>query len=92
MDHLRAGRYWFDFMERLKALLPDKKLGVYTGYYYWQEFAAGVTVFFPISFMDRSLQHRSTTQSRPFGRIGRTGSSQTMGMEPCMAWKAKILT
>lgn len=38
-------RHWFDFMERLKALLPNKKLGVYTGYYYWLEFAAGVTYF-----------------------------------------------
>lgn len=38
-------RHWFDFMEKVKALLPGKKLGVYTGYYYWQEFAAGVTYF-----------------------------------------------
>jgi GH25 family lysozyme M1 (1,4-beta-N-acetylmuramidase) len=37
-------------MERLKVLLPNKKLGVYTGYYYWLEFAAGVTYFsqFPL--------------------------------------------
>ena len=38
-------RHWFDFMERIKALLPDKKLGVYTGYYYFQEFAASVNYF-----------------------------------------------
>ncbi len=38
-------KHWFDFMERLKVLLPNKKLGVYTGYYYWLEFAAGVTYF-----------------------------------------------
>lgn len=38
-------RNWFDFMERIKALLPEKKLGVYTGYYYWQEFAPGVSYF-----------------------------------------------
>jgi lysozyme len=38
-------RHWFDFMERIRALLPDKKLGVYTGYYYWQEFAAGINYF-----------------------------------------------
>jgi GH25 family lysozyme M1 (1,4-beta-N-acetylmuramidase) len=38
-------RNWHDFMERLKVLLPGKQLGVYTGYYYWQEFAAGVKYF-----------------------------------------------
>jgi lysozyme len=38
-------RHWFDFMERLKVLLPNKNLGVYTGYYYWQELAAGVSYF-----------------------------------------------
>ncbi len=38
-------KHWFTFMERLKVLLPNKKLGVYTGYYYWLEFAAGVTYF-----------------------------------------------
>ena len=41
----KGWRHWFDFMERLKVLLPDKKLGVYTGYFYWLEFAAGVTYF-----------------------------------------------
>ena len=38
-------RNWYDFMENLKVLLPNKPLGVYTGYYYWQEFAAGVNYF-----------------------------------------------
>jgi len=38
-------RNWFDFMERLKALAPEKKLGVYTGYYYWLEFAGNQTYF-----------------------------------------------
>ena len=38
-------RNWFDFMERIKTLLPEKKLGVYTGYYYFQEFAAGINYF-----------------------------------------------
>lgn len=37
--------HWYDFMERIKVLLPHKALGVYTGYYYWQEFAAGVDYF-----------------------------------------------
>ena len=27
----------YDFAERLKALLPHKQLGIYTGYYYWIE-------------------------------------------------------
>ncbi|HCR72359.1 MAG TPA: hypothetical protein DIW23_13000 [Anaerolineae bacterium] len=38
-------RHWFDFMERLRQLVPQKQLGVYTGYYYWQEFAAGISYF-----------------------------------------------
>ncbi len=38
-------KYWYDFMERLKELLPHKQLGVYTAYYYWQEFASGVKYF-----------------------------------------------
>ena len=29
---------WYRFMERLKKNLPDVKIGVYTGYYYWLEF------------------------------------------------------
>jgi len=38
-------RNWFDFMERLKILLPNKNLGVYTGYYYWQDFGGNQTYF-----------------------------------------------
>lgn len=38
-------KHWYDFMEALKALLPNKKIGVYTGYYYWNEFARGVDYF-----------------------------------------------
>lgn len=30
---------WYDFMERIKALVPNARLGVYTGYYYFNEFA-----------------------------------------------------
>lgn len=32
---------WYDFMEHLKELVPNKSLGVYTGYYYWKEFTQG---------------------------------------------------
>jgi len=37
-------------MENIRQLLPDKPLGVYTGYYYWNEFARGVDWFgqFPL--------------------------------------------
>jgi GH25 family lysozyme M1 (1,4-beta-N-acetylmuramidase) len=28
---------WYDFMEYSKQLMPQRKFGVYTGYYYWQE-------------------------------------------------------
>ncbi len=38
-------RDWYDFMEQLKILAPEKQLGVYTGYYYFNEFAFGVNYF-----------------------------------------------
>jgi lysozyme len=39
-------RNWFDFAERLKALLPHKPLGVYTGYYYWKEHISSINSYF----------------------------------------------
>lgn len=38
----KGWKNWYNFMERLKALVPDKELGVYTAYYYWLENMAGV--------------------------------------------------
>lgn len=38
-------RNWYDFMENLKLLIPSANLGVYTGYYYWNEFAYGQKYF-----------------------------------------------
>ncbi len=32
---------WYNFIERLRALAPDKKTGIYTGYYYWLENTKG---------------------------------------------------
>lgn len=37
---------WYDFMERVKALLPHKALGVYTGYYYWLENQSSLSSYF----------------------------------------------
>ena len=37
----RGWKHWYNFMERLKALTPNKELGVYTAYYYWLENMAG---------------------------------------------------
>ena len=34
---------WYDFMEYSKQLMPNRKFGVYTGYYYWQERFFGAT-------------------------------------------------
>ena len=28
---------WYDFLERLKTLVGDKEIGVYTAYYYWRD-------------------------------------------------------
>jgi len=30
---------WYDFLERLKQLVGQKEIGIYTGYYYWREHA-----------------------------------------------------
>lgn len=37
---------WYDFMERVKALLPHKQLGIYTGYFYWIEHNTGLNSYF----------------------------------------------
>lgn len=37
---------WYDFMERIKAFLPHKQLGVYTGYYYWLEHVTSINKYF----------------------------------------------
>lgn len=29
---------WYDFIESIKKSIPEISLGIYTGYYYWQEF------------------------------------------------------
>ena len=38
----RGWKHWYNFIERLKALTPNKEIGVYTAYYYWLENMAGV--------------------------------------------------
>lgn len=30
-------RHWYDFIETLKLIAPEKAIGIYTGYYYWTE-------------------------------------------------------
>jgi len=30
---------WYDFLERLKQLIGDKQIGIYTAYYYWTRYA-----------------------------------------------------
>lgn len=30
-------KYWYDFLEHLKTLVPDKEIGIYTNFYYWTE-------------------------------------------------------
>ena len=33
----KGWRHWYTFIERLKALVPGKEIGIYTAYYYWLE-------------------------------------------------------
>ncbi len=35
--------HWYDFIEELKKLAPGKKIGIYTGYYYWLEKTASAS-------------------------------------------------
>ncbi|MFN3491648.1 MAG: GH25 family lysozyme, partial [Anaerolineales bacterium] len=37
-------KHWYNFIERLKELLPSKEIGVYTAYYYWQENTVSVGI------------------------------------------------
>lgn len=37
---------WYDFAERIKSLVPNAKLGVYTGYYYWTERITSINAYF----------------------------------------------
>jgi len=42
-----GGMYnWYDFMERIRALMPNKQLGIYTGYYYWLENTKSIESYF----------------------------------------------
>jgi GH25 family lysozyme M1 (1,4-beta-N-acetylmuramidase) len=38
--------YWYDFLEYSKELMPDRKFGIYAGYYYWRERGPN-PLFFP---------------------------------------------
>ncbi|HNB42287.1 MAG TPA: glycoside hydrolase family 25 protein, partial [Anaerolineales bacterium] len=41
----KGWKNWYNFLERLKQLLPsDKEVGVYTGYYYWRENTVAVGI------------------------------------------------
>lgn len=33
----KGWKNWYTFLEKLKELMPGKKYGIYTGYYYWME-------------------------------------------------------
>lgn len=37
-------RNWYNFIVRLQELLPNKEIGVYTGYYYWKEYTLGKAI------------------------------------------------
>lgn len=41
----KGWKHWYDFLERVKQLIPaNKEIGVYTGYYYWLENTVGVSI------------------------------------------------
>lgn len=41
----KGWKNWYNFLERVKQLIPsDKEVGVYTGYYYWRENTVAVGI------------------------------------------------
>lgn len=41
----KGWKHWYNFLERVKQLIPaNKEIGVYTGYYYWRENTVGVGI------------------------------------------------
>ena len=36
-------RKWYDFLERLKELVPEKEIAIYTAFYYWRDNAPSAT-------------------------------------------------
>lgn len=41
----KGWKNWYNFLERVKQLIPSgKEIGVYTGYYYWRENTIGVGI------------------------------------------------
>lgn len=41
----KGWKNWYNFLERVKELIPaGKEIGVYTGYYYWRENTVGVGI------------------------------------------------
>lgn len=41
----KGWKNWYNFLERVKELIPTgKEIGVYTGYYYWRENTVGVGI------------------------------------------------
>ncbi len=39
----KGWRKWYDFLERLKQLVGDKEIAIYTAYYYWRDNAPNAT-------------------------------------------------
>ncbi len=37
-------RHWYTFLERIKELVPNKEVGIYTAYYYWVQNTQGVGI------------------------------------------------
>lgn len=37
----KGWKRWYDFIERVKSVRPNAKIGIYTGYYYWTEYTIG---------------------------------------------------
>ena len=41
----KGWKHWYNFLERVKQLIPsNKEIGVYTGYYYWRENTVAVGI------------------------------------------------
>jgi GH25 family lysozyme M1 (1,4-beta-N-acetylmuramidase)/uncharacterized protein YgiM (DUF1202 family) len=52
----KGWKHWYDFLERVKQLIPSsKEIGVYTGFYYWKENTVSINI--PSASLDYFKQY-----------------------------------
>ena len=92
-------RKWYDFLERLKELVGQKEIAIYTAFYYWRDNAPSAT---PGQAWNTStnircglpttVQRNLASQSPGAQTNGCSGNSQKSETANSTGWKAKAST